>query len=235
MTKLIVANWKMNPETRTEADRLFKESRIKAPGVEVIICPPFVFLENGRKESLGAQDVHWKKKGPFTGSISVSMLKSLNVKYVIVGHSEREEDDRLVNKKVKVCLSEGLAPIVFFKNRQELEARLEGVRRPGRLVLTYEPPESISANKGSRPTSPEEAFSMSILARRILSNKYSRGLADGIHILYGGSVDSRNASSYELDGLLVGRASLNPRVFKKIVTNVSQKFSHQEQKGAVKG
>jgi triosephosphate isomerase len=232
MDKLIIANWKMNPGTKAEGERLFRESQIQMPGVEVVIAPPFVFLGRGAK---GAQNVHFAKKGAFTGEVSASMLKSVGVEYVILGHSERKEKDEVVNKKVKICLKEGLTPVLLFKTKKDLLDRLVGVKGVSKLILCYEPPNSISSNSNSKPTDPDDALSMGILARRVLSQKYSKKIASNARILYGGSVNAKNADSYELDGLLVGGASLKPEIFKKIIKNVSKRFSNKEQESFVKG
>ncbi len=130
MKTLVVANWKMNPQTLREAKQLFNSVKRGARNIkmaEVVICPPFVFLSNIQHLTpnikLGAQDVFWEKEGAYTGEVSLSMLKDTGCQYVIVGHSERrryfEETDEIINKKLKVVLAAKLRPILCIGETQE--------------------------------------------------------------------------------------------------------------------
>lgn len=137
MSKLIVANWKMNPNTFAKAEKLVKASAAGLrDGVKVVLCPPFVYLTGisqllkaesyKLKISLGAQDVFWEDKGAYTGEISPAMLKNSGVKYVIVGHSERRrlgETDEMVNKKLKAALKSGLKPILCVGEGRDVRRR----------------------------------------------------------------------------------------------------------------
>lgn len=211
--KLIVANWKMNPLTREEANKLFQLENKKFKNVEVVICAPFVFLQQG----MGAQDCHFEKKGAYTGEISAEMLKNLGLKYVILGHSERKEKDAIVNKKIKACFRAKLKPILCIENQEQLKARLKNIRIRD-MAIAYEPSWAIGTDNACPP---EKAQEMAILIRRILFELYSRQIAERVKILYGGSVTEKNAADYALDGLLIGSASLDPQKFIKICQNVN--------------
>lgn len=196
MSKLIVANWKMNPNSREEAERLLKLEQ--KPGV--IICPPFIYLG----EAKGAQDAHWEKQGAYTGEISAPMLKNLGVEYVIVGHSERKEQDDIVNQKAKACLRAGLVPIICIEKEKQIINRLKDLR--GEFIIAYEPAEE------DQPMDPDKALEMAIIIRKKIGLK--------TRVLYGGDVDENNCADYKLDGLLIGQASLSPKKFNKICQRV---------------
>jgi triosephosphate isomerase len=215
MKTLIVANWKMNPVSLAEAKKLFntvKEGIKDVKNVEVVICPPFVYLSslNVRGETsnikLGAQDCFWEEKGAFTGEVSPRQLKDLGVEYVIIGHSERRkyfnETDKIVNKKLKACLKEGIKPILCI----EKLSQLKGVKR--NIIVAFEPVSAIGTGKAFGI---EKAKSV----RKTIRNKL---------VLYGGSVNSQNTKDYiekaGFKGLLVGGASLKPKEFIKIVKSV---------------
>lgn len=214
MKKLIVANWKMGPITRQEAEKLFELENKKYDNLEVIICAPFVFLKKG----MGAQNCHFKKKGAYTGEISAWMLKNISVEYVILGHSERQESDEVVNKKLKACFQAKLKPILCIENQEQLKARLKDIRIRD-MAIAYEPSWAIGTGNAC---SPEKAEQMQILVRRILTQLYSRKTAEKIRILYGGSVTEKNAAEYSLDGFLIGSASLDPEKFIKICDEVNK-------------
>jgi len=232
MKHLIAANWKMNPQTMAEAKRLFnsvKEGIKNIKNVEIVICPPFVYLSSFKFQvpgfRLGAQDCFWENpptgEGAFTGEISPAMLRNLAVKYAIIGHSERrkyqKETDEMVNKKIKTALKNDLKPVLCIENVSQVKRGLEGISKEGlkNMVIAYEPVFAIGTGK---PCSPEKAEKV----RKAIKSATN---AD-IPILYGGSVNSQNAGSYiekaGFQGLLVGGASLNPEEFIKIVKNVSR-------------
>jgi triosephosphate isomerase len=251
MKKLVVGNWKCNPSSLPEAVRNFKalskgvkKSWLKK--TEVAICPPFVFLPEIFKSksgfAAGAQDCFWEKEGAFTGEVSASMIKSLKCKYVILGHSERRtlfsETNETVNKKVKAVLSSGLVPILCVgetsQQREKGETKdvlekmlkegMKGIKRAqaAKIVLAYEPVWAIGTGKAC-PV--QEAQSMGLLLRRVISKIYGKKASLKIMVLYGGSVSKENAREYVKEagfsGLLAGGASLKPVEFAKIVEAAS--------------
>ncbi|MDI6591387.1 MAG: triose-phosphate isomerase [Patescibacteria group bacterium] len=251
---LVVANWKMNPSTLAKAKKLFnsiKEGIRKVRNVEIVICPPFLylpqlveFLYRCRKSqlNLGAQDCFWKEKGAFTGEISPLMLKNIGCQYVIIGHSERRrhfnETDEMINKKIKAALKAKLKPIFCVgetgeeREREEtskiLKSQIEnGLNKISKkeiknIVIAYEPVWAIGTGK---PCDPDEAMRMSLLIRKIIAQIYSRSISEALPTLYGGSVDSKNAAKYikeaRMNGLLVGGASLSSKEFIKILKAIS--------------
>lgn len=245
----IIANWKMNPKTVKEAEALFEQVKIGVKGVKdakVVVCPPFIWLSKFKPVScltLGAQNCHWENPpaggGAYTGEISANMLIDLGVEYVIVGHSERRkylgETDEIVNSKIKTAIKAGLKPIfcVGEKAGEEMNLAVEGqltkglaglsVKQMGEIVITYEPVWAIST-QGGRPCLPDDALSANLFIRRILTKLYSRFLAEKIPVIYGGSVNSQNAADYikkaNMNGLLVGGASLNGEEFGKIIQSI---------------
>lgn len=233
MKKLIVANFKMNEPN------LKNWSGFKPPkGAEVVICPSFLQLnffnkiKNGFK--LGAQDLFWenlRSGGAYTGEISANMLKNSGVEYVIVGHSERRkwlgESDEIINKKLKTALAGGLKAILCVgepkevrkhglktaKNfvRGQLKKDLLGIKKSElkNITIAYEP---IWAIGTGTPDKPNEAEEMANFIKTLISVK----------VLYGGSVNSKNSEKFlshkDIDGALVGGASLDPKEFKKIAS-----------------
>lgn len=245
--KLVIANWKMEPQTASDAAKLARATAKKArtlQNVRTVICPPFVFLQGLKKATdnawclLGAQDVFWEERGSHTGGISAFMLEDARVKYVILGHSERRalgETDEIVNKKIRTALAHGLTAILcvgeqardtqgvylaFVEN--ELRQALVKVSKDAlsRVVVAYEPVWAVGP-KATRADTPAELFEMIIFIRKIVSKIYGTDAAHKIQVLYGGSVDDRNAEGFlakgHADGLLVGRASLDARKFGMIL------------------
>ena len=242
MSKLIVANWKMNPSSESEAVRLAKSCDEKG----VVICPPFTFLsathQNLRKAELGAQDVFWENPipgGAFTGEVSISMLKKIGVGYVIIGHSERRkylgETDEMINKKVMATLGFGLKVILCVgepllvrkegldtaKNyvKKQLLADLKDIpnlqRQISNIIIAYEPIWAIGTGK---PDNPADSAEMSKFIKALLNSKFN---IQNSKVIYGGSVTSSNVGRIfeyrEIDGALVGGASLKAEEFKKII------------------
>ncbi len=247
MKKLIVANWKMNPSTAKEAESLFdavkaafaKASASQRKGIEVVICPPFIYIPilarlPFRSLGVGGQNVSYREKGAYTGEISPLQLKDLGIEYVILGHSEvrnyLNETDDVINKKVKESLNQKLKPIFCIgekqgENKEEVlkEQITEGLKNISEaelksLVIAYEPVWAIGTGNNC---STEETKSSVLLIRKIVAKLYNKESAENIMILYGGSVNSSNASDYlkngGVQGLLVGGASLNAEDFIKIV------------------
>ena len=236
--KLIVANWKMNPSTEKEARELFdavKNGVKNTKNAEVVICPPFIYLPLLQGLSLGAQNISFKEKGAFTGEVSPKQIKDLGVEYVIVGHSEARknlnETNEIINKKLKEALTAKLKPILCVGEQEgedklvvleeQLTRALHGIvnlkSKILNLVIAYEPVWAIGTGKNC---SVEETIQSVLLIKKIIA-KINKDLVDGVKILYGGSVNSINAGSYlaetNIDGLLVGGASLNAGEFIKIV------------------
>lgn len=244
MKNLIVANWKMNPKNAKEAKKLFESVKkvLKNVKVEVVICPPFIYLalrsfsEGGL--SLGAQNCSSEEKGAFTGEISALQLYDLKVEYVIIGHSERRkyfnETDNEINKKIKrallaklkviLCVGENKEEWQDGKKSEVLEKQitesLKGItiKEIKNVVIAYEPVWAIGTGNNC---SIDETMSSILFIRKIISKLYNRKIADNIRVLYGGSVKPDNAVSYiknaSANGLLVGGASLNAEEFIKIV------------------
>ncbi|BDU50137.1 triose-phosphate isomerase [Haliovirga abyssi] len=247
MRKLIVAgNWKMN-KTNTEAVKTVSELKelVKdVKNVEVVVGVPFTALSDVAKElkdsnvKVAAENMHWEEKGAFTGEISPLMLKDINVEYVILGHSERREyfgeTNEIVNKKVKSALAHDLKPILCVG--EQLEDResgntekvvedhvvggLKDLTKEDMLnvVVAYEPVWAIGTGKTATPAQAEEVHKF---IRGLIAKLYDEETANEITIQYGGSMKPANAeeliSQKNIDGGLVGGASLIPEDFSKIV------------------
>ncbi len=227
MNKLIVANWKLNPLTAREAANLASKIDVVTKH-EVVLCPPLAFLKVIEYMHIGAQDVSPQIKGAYTGQISAAQLASLDVKYVIVGHSERRalgEYDELINEKIKALLEYKITPILCVGygttvTQDELEvtdvlggqlaADLEGVDA-SKVVVAYEPVWAIGSG---RAATPEHAEQIALYITTKFQVK---------RVLYGGSVNSSNSSSFlsqhHVGGLLVGGASLLPDDFNLIIAS----------------
>ena len=243
--KYIVANWKMNPQTLAEAEQILDyindhfESRPETQ-LSLIVCPPFVFLDDIGKilqsshlehnSELGAQDIALAETGAWTGEVSGPMLKRLGVQYVIIGHSERRwklgEPDEVVNKKLKTALGDELIPIVCIGERkrdkdfkaflkQQITATFAGLSADevGKCLVAYEPVWAISSNPGAKPDTPEDTLQAIAVIKETLSQ-------DTL-VLYGGSVTSKNAKDFlslaDVAGVLVGGASIRKEEFVEIL------------------
>jgi len=214
--------------------------------VEVVVCPPFtalraiqILIESDRlRFGLGAQNVHFEEKGAFTGEISPPMLSALKVRHVIVGHSERRElfgeTDETVNRKVRAVFAHGMIPILCVgetlqerdlgnteeKVEGQVRAALAGVASEdvGKLVVAYEPIWAIGTGRNAEPADAGEVVG---LIRSTLASLYSKEAADVVRVQYGGSVKPGNIREFmahpEIDGALVGGASLDPEEFALIV------------------
>ena len=212
--------------------------------VTLMVCPPFVYLSSVAKAlsasniAVGAQDVYFESKGAFTGEISTSMLKDVGCNYVLCGHSERRhvigETDELINKKVSAAIAGGLLPILcvgeLLKERdagqteqvvtRQIKNCLEGlsVEKVSAATIAYEPVWAIGTG---RTATQQQAQEVHNFIRKILAEMYDNQLADEIRILYGGSVKPANAAELmqqaDVDGLLVGGASLNADDFLAII------------------
>ena len=217
-----------------------------AETVEVVICPPFTALRSIETlidsdrlaYGLGAQDVHHEEKGAFTGEVSPLMLQALKVSYVIVGHSERRElfgeTDESVNKKVRAVFAHGMTPILCVgetlgerdagltdeKVVGQVERALQGVSTDdaATLVLAYEPIWAIGTGRNALPADAGQVIGT---IRQTVAARFSSEVADAVRIQYGGSVKPGNIRDFmahpEIDGALVGGASLDPEEFALIV------------------
>ncbi|NHZ86418.1 MAG: triose-phosphate isomerase [Planctomycetia bacterium] len=248
---IVAGNWKMykTPNEGYNFVQDFVNLVLNIEDLEVIFCPPFSALFNidvVLKETpyrLGAQNCHWAKEGAFTGEISVSMLESCGVDYVILGHSERRhifnETNEWINKKVKAVLNGGLKPILCIGETldqrksdetkdvlfYQLKEGLNGVMKLDDIVIAYEPVWAI----GTGETATIEQVSVAHKwVREILSNLYSQDIADVTSILYGGSVKPENAGELfdinDVNGFLIGGASLTIDPFKEIILTVNKKL-----------
>ncbi len=245
--KIIAGNWKMNvtvSEADSFLDSFLVEV-LEEKRVDIVLIPPFTTLPRVSEKlstiqnvKLGAQNMHWEKSGAFTGEISASMLRELFTRYVVLGHSERRtlfgETDAIVNKKTVAALAATLTPIVCIgetleerdANRVEevlgtqLRGSLAGLTagQLADLVIAYEPVWAIGTG---RTASPQQAQDAHAFCRQILAELSDAATAEKIRIQYGGSVKPNNTaelmSQPDIDGALVGGASLDPRGFSEIV------------------
>ena len=245
--KIVAANWKMNmtqAESATFVATLLREL-VEKSNVEVVIVPPFTAIAKvtealGGSETVkvGAQNMYWEKGGAFTGEISAAMLRDLFVRYVVLGHSERRqllgETDEIVNRKVRAAHEASLRPIVCIgetleqRERGEVEKVLGtqlrgslaglGAKELNETVVAYEPVWAIGTGKTASAEQAQEAHAF---VRRTLTEISDEATASKIRIQYGGSVKPDNArtlmSQPDIDGALVGGASLDPRSFAEIV------------------
>ena len=245
--KFIAGNWKMNLSTQ-EATALASglKNALNGANVDVAICPTLVqvatVIESVKESpiSVGAQNVYFEEKGAFTGETSVAMLKDIDCEYVIIGHSERRhvlgECNATINKKIKASLAGGLKPIFCIgelleeresnKTEDVLKTQItEGLKDitaedMGNITIAYEPVWAIGTGKVA---SPEQAQAAHAFTRKTIKGLYNDTVADNIRIQYGGSVKADNAatlmSQADVDGALVGGASLKVEDFMGIINN----------------
>ncbi|WP_124728346.1 triose-phosphate isomerase [Staphylospora marina] len=244
-TPVIAGNWKMykTPEEAEAFAAALHDTRLP-DGVEAVICAPFVALPALRKAlegtgvGLGAQNVHWEREGAFTGEISVPMLRAIGVKYAIIGHSERRayfaETDETVHRKLKAALAGGLVPIVCVGEtleereqgrtkevvRQQVEKALQGISAEdaARVIIAYEPVWAIGTGRAATAQDAEEVIAF---IRDTVASLTDASTAAAVRIQYGGSVKPDNIRELldmpNIDGALVGGASLDPASFIKLV------------------
>jgi triosephosphate isomerase len=246
---LVVANWKMNPETAEEAKEIFNGTQKIAndlKNVKVVICPPYIYLQNLEKlveaVKLGAQDVFCEQAGPFTGEISPKMLKREGEEYVIIGHSERRElgeTDEVVSKKALASLKTGLKVILCVGEnsrdshgdylnllRSQITNSLSKISRRylKKLTIAYEPVWAIGKSE-DEALKPRDLHETSIFIKKVLSEIYGQKTGMEVPILYGGSVNHNNAKDLlilgEVQGLLVGHESLNVKKFENLLRSVN--------------
>lgn len=242
--KMIAGNWKMH-KTVSEAVELAEDIVMETNGTlnEVVIFPPFTALEtvadaiDGKHVGYGAQDLHWEDKGAFTGAVSGAMIADICAEYVLVGHSERRtifgENEKIVASKIIAAYRNGLKPMLCVgENLTEREAgktarkinmqlksalRVISAEDAENLVVAYEPIWAIGSGKAATP---EDALEVCTLIREKIGKIFTPDIARKVRILYGGSVNEKNAASFNLsgiDGVLVGGASLKADTFAAIV------------------
>jgi triosephosphate isomerase len=243
---IIAGNWKMN-KTTVEARDLASKLIPLIAGIkerDIVLAPPFTALQSvagvikGTGIALSAQNLHWEDKGAFTGEISAEMLLDLGCKYVIIGHSERRqffgENDETVNKKLRQALNKGLLPIVCVgetlkereagKANEVIERQVTGAlmgvtaAEMQKVIIAYEPVWAIGTGKTATPDQANEIHSF---IRKKSEIVYGKEIAGALRIQYGGSVTPENVSTLmampDIDGALVGGASLKPESFAALV------------------
>jgi len=252
-TKLIVANWKMNPESLDNAKAISSEIARYSKGfksAKVVICPPFIFLNEvaktisaSKKVLLGAQDVFAGQGAAHTGEIGPEMLKKSGVKYVLIGHSERRavsDTDEIVREKLFTVLKEGLKVILCIGEKErnhhgsqfeEIQKQIESAltKLPKKfakdLVIAYEPVWAIGRSE-KEAMKPDAIHEMTIFIKRVLSDLLGKNEIEKISILYGGSVTKGNAKAIiekgNINGLLVGRESLKVEDFAELVKEIGK-------------
>ena len=251
MKKLIIGNWKMFPSNIKLARDTFAKIKKEAEtlrNVQTVICPPFIYvgdlkkLATGHRLSLGAQNVWYENEGAYTGEVSPSQIASLGISYVIIGHSERRalgETDDLINKKIIAAIKSGLIVILCVGEEKrdqdgnyleyiamQIKIALKGVHKKDlkKIVIAYEPIWAIGKN-ALRAASVDDALEVSILIKKTLANLYKKEW-EVVSILYGGSINGKNVNELllksKIDGLLVGRASLDPKMFGEILKSAER-------------
>jgi len=236
--KTVICNWKMNPQSFAEAKKLFEATKklvSKVKKIEVVVAPPLVFLRalsksyRGTKIEFGVQNIFWEGEGSYTGETSVAQAHDAGATYAIIGHAERRaqgETDEEVNKKVIASINNKVDAIIAVGERardeegdyirqvkHQIVTALQGVpvNRFKNITIAYEPIWSIGA-----PTAPtaNEVHQMMLLVRKTLRDAFGEKAMKDARVIYGGAVNDENANEIfqvpDLDGVLVGRASLDP-------------------------
>lgn len=250
--KLVIGNWKMNPQSLVEAKKIFttfKKTKKDDKNITVVFCPPYIYLSEikksytGSKIFFGAQDVYWKEEGSYTGEISTKMLQSVGARFVIIGHSERRsmgENDSLIAEKLKSTLKSGMHAVLCVGEptrdihgkylqilKEQIFSALDGLDSVmlKKIVIAYEPVWAIG--EGNKAIDTHDLYQTILFIKKQIIEKYDRKIGESISVLYGGSVDSENAFSLikegGIDGFLVGRNSLNPFEFAKIISETARK------------
>jgi triosephosphate isomerase len=247
---VIAGNWKMN-KNPAEAKELVEAIKplVKDAGCDVVVCVPYIDLSAvleaaaGSNLGVGAENCHWAPSGAFTGEVSAPMLASIGVKYVIIGHSERRtyfgETDQTVNTRIRAALDSGLNVILCVG--ESLEQREQGITDElvalqtkialggvsqaelSRIIIAYEPIWAIGTGKTATS---EQANEVCAVIRATIAKLYGKDSADAITIQYGGSMNAKNAAELlaqpDVDGGLIGGASLKPADFAEIVKAASK-------------
>ncbi len=246
--KIIVGNWKMNPTNLIDAKKIVSSVNklsTKLNNTDVVLCPPFIYLpklisnKKNNNVSFGAQNSYSEERGSYTGEVSPTMLKEFGVKYVIIGHSERRamgETDEIVSKKIALAIDTGLKPILCVGEsehdsqgvyldtlKNQIKMSLDKVQKKyiSEIIIAYEPIWAIGAKE---PMSTSVINEMVIFVKKVVSDMYGHENGISIPVLYGGSVSFRNASDIVanggVNGLLVGRESVNPEGFVELLKAV---------------
>lgn len=242
---LIAGNWKMHKTPRESVDfvKTLLSGLPKPLGIDVALCPPFTSLLSvaealsGSPVALGAQDLHWEEEGAFTGEVSPKMLKAIGCRYVIIGHSERRiyfsETNAVIHQKLRGAIRHGLSPILCVGERleeREKNRTFEVVanhlsvfheiaeREAKNIAIAYEPVWAIGTGKTATPSQAQEVHAW---VRHRLRETYGEDFSESLRILYGGSVKPENIEELvrepDIDGALVGGASLDVKSFLRIV------------------
>jgi triosephosphate isomerase len=244
--KIVIGNWKMHPARLKDAESLLKAVAKGLPNLKktlVVVAVPAVYIEKlkkiSKKVSVGAQDCFYDETGAFTGQVSPAMLADLGVKYAIIGHSERRhlgETNQLINKKLKEAIAERITPILcvgekergegheYFETvKAQLKECLAGISKNliSKIVIAYEPVWALSSTAGRRDATAADSLEMAIYIRKILSDITNPSVASSTRVIYGGSVNEKDAGDFlehgGVDGVLPGKASLTPAKFIQIV------------------
>lgn len=251
--KIVIANWKMNPETTLDAKKIFNDTRSivkNLKNTDVVICPPFVYLSNilkldyPKNMSWGVQNIAIATKGAFTGEISTLMVKDIGANYVIVGHSERRamgETNEIIKSKLEIVFNTGLTPILcvgekvrdkegthleFIKN--QIKECLSGLPKKNllNLIIAYEPVWAIGKSY-KESMGATDVHEMTLFIEKVAGEIFGKDIASSFTILYGGSVEAENAKSIitygNVRGFLVGHASLVKEQFSAILEAVDLK------------
>ncbi len=245
MKKIVIGNWKMNPASYAEALKIFnsiKRFSSKLNKTDVVMCPPFIYTYSFIKKNkdkivaIGTQNVFSEEQGAFTGEISANMLKDLGVTHVIVGHSERRgrgETDEEIAKKSQLLLDSGLYAVVcigekerdtggnylnFIKEQIKNSLSKLNKKSINKLIIAYEPIWAIGAKEAMGPS---DILEMTLFIKKVISDMFGQSEAANVPILYGGSVNFRNAGDIisigQVNGLLVGRESVNRSGFVELL------------------
>jgi triosephosphate isomerase len=245
---LIAGNWKLNKTIKESIElvTLLKRKLSDVQNVDMVVCPPYTAIADTAEALIesnirvGAQDLYWDDKGAFTGEVSAPMIKEAGAAYVVIGHSERRqffhETDETVNRKTRAALKGGLEPIVcvgellaereanqtFHVVEKQVKGAFAGFSREdiAKVIIAYEPVWAIGTGKVATPQQAEEVHKF---IRKEIQKAFGEETAQGIRILYGGSVKADNIASLmsepDIDGALVGGASLEAESFAGIVKN----------------
>ena len=250
---IVVANWKMNPKTFDEAKIIFNKTRNSSKilkNTDVVVCPPFVYLQSLAKSKLsknlflGTQNVSFQEKGAMTGEIGAPMIKDLGAKFVIVGHSERRaigESNEMIRKKLNLAFDNGITPILCIGEKErdhdglyldfikkEIKECLNGLEKKNLLglIIAYEPVWAIgkSFRESMNATDVHETV---LFIRKSAGELFGKDMADSFKILYGGSVELENVANImhigNVSGLLIGHSSISFPEFSEILKLVDVK------------
>jgi triosephosphate isomerase len=258
MKKLIIANWKMNPQTLEEAKKILASLEYRLAGVEhaeVVLAVPFVYLPplslHTSRTALAAQNLSWEDAGALTGEISGGQLQQWSIRYAILGHSERRlflgETDSMVNFKIQAAFRHKITPVLCLggeegavKSAMKTLVTKQFVRctkdltpkQLEQIIYAYEPVWAISTMKNSRPADGLHASELIDHIYSLLTRRLGRSRARNVRVLYGGTVNQDNVHEYaqypQIDGALVGAASLQADNFWNIIKEFSREAIHRE-------